>query len=129
MGMVLPPKWAWLQKIRTPFAKSWTLNRLEADAMRLITIACTLAGGFTRRPLSTVANFCGMLNFRTVRAVTKITKITHYMQWRTTAYSGPSTIQRSMKLENLTSMKVTSAGLLDDGEWGIASMIIKSHEI
>ena len=65
--------------------RSQTLNRLEAVAIRLTTITCTLAATFTRQPLPTVANFCGVLNFVTVRAVMKKRKlppppikITHY---------------------------------------------------
>ena len=49
--------------------------------MRLTTIACTIVATFTIRPLPTVANFRVVLNFMTVRVVTKITKITHYMEY------------------------------------------------
>ena len=64
-----------------------SLNRLEADAMCLAMIVCTLAATFTIWLLSTVANFCGVLNFVTVRVVTKITKITVY-NW--SSNKGPS---------------------------------------
>ena len=58
------------------------LNRLEADAMHLTMITCTLTATVTRRPLPILAKFCGGLIFVTVRAVTKITKITPlYSAW------------------------------------------------